>query len=565
MPTVPRFEEPQVQERALPSARFTPPSDIASFGGGQSTQRVVNSAISYLQEEKKKADDVATTEAYAKLSRFNNDLVYNQNDGVMTKRGKDAFGAFDEFGSRFDKGADEIEKTLSNEEQKAVFRNIRSKQRMAFENTLQKHVFQESRRFDEETTNAALSASLDDAVKNYQEPGKIQENIELQKALIASNAQRNGLPKEVVENQIAEVESKTHAAVIERMLTNDQDQLAKEYFNDIKKDMTGSDTVQVEKSLEAGTLRGESQRKTDEIMESATTVTEGLAKAREIKDTKLRDQVVSRVKSRFSELKALEKQELDQNYLSAYEYVQQSPTSDPLDVIPPSLFSKLSADQKTALYKLQTPGTDDANTWTSFTSLSPREIGALSLSDLQTNYWSGMNQEHRKQAVDLWNTAKKNVEDQKLNGFLSEKAQIKNTLISSGLYDVNKPKEEQKERLVAFENSLNKSFQEFERLKGRKPDPQEFQKLIDDQLTKKVFIEDGGFAFFDKEKLLVEVSEDERKDAYVPLKQIPQSAVDRIKGMAKQRGRTLTKSKLEKIYAAALLGDDDRVQELIGR
>jgi len=562
MPTVPTYGNERVSESALPSVRFSVPNDIEAFGGG-STQKTINTALSILQEEKRKADDVATTEAYSKLSRLKNDLIYNPKDGLNTRQGKNAFGAFDEFGSRFDKGADEIEKSLSNEDQKLMFRKMKLKEKTEFDGGVQRHVYQESVRFDNETTKSALSASLDDAVKNYQSPGKIQESIQLQKALIQANADRNGLPQEQLKAQLVEVESQTHKSVINRMLANGQDILAKEYFNGIKKKVTGSDSTEIERSLQTGTIKGESQRQTDRIMSSAGTVTEALAEARKIQDSDIRDSVVNRVKSRFAELKALEKKELDESYLQATEYLKTNSSSQPIDVIPPSLFSKLTADQKRALYSYNIPGTDDANSWVSFLELSPQEMATLSLSDFQTQYWAGLNQEHRKQATDLWNTAKKNTDDAKLNGLLSDKARIKNTLISTGLYDVQTKGRRDKVRLIQFENAVDKQFQDFERSKGRKPYPEETQKMIDDLITKKVFVEDAVFMFFDKEKRIVELSESDRNEAYVPMKDIPQTAIDRIKGMAKQRGVALTKDKIQKIYAAAIIGNDDRIEELL--
>lgn len=559
MPRVPGYSR-QIQEGGLPNARFTPSSNIESFGGGQSFQKVTNAATQFIQNKMQEADDIATTEAYANAVKAKNDLIYNPETGAMTRTGKNAIGSVESYTDQYNSELDNIGKGLANDRQRMAFNKIRLQQTSELYSTLQRHEFQEHAKYDQETTKTAITASMDDAIKNYQNPGKISESISTQIDAIERHGKRSGLPPESIKQQKQRAVSATHSGIIGRMLDNGQDQLAKAYYEEAKKDITGEDASKIEKSLEVGTLRGDAQRKTDEIMEKASTLTEGLSLARAIKDPTLRDEVVSRVKNRFSELKGLEKQELDQSYLKAYEYVSQNPNRNPIDVIPPSVFSKLSSDQKRAIYNIQTPGTDDANTWISFTSLSSREMASLSLSDLQTQYWSGMNESHRKQATDLWYTSKRNVDDAKVNGFLSEKATIKNSLISSGYYDIEKPSEEQKKRLVQFESFVDKKYQEFERTKGRKPYPEEFQKMVDEELTRKVFVD----KFWSNPKqLALEVSEDDRGKVFIPYKQVPQIAIDRIKTIAKQRGITVTKSKIEQIYGASVMGDDERVEELL--
>lgn len=560
MPIVPRYDRPQVQEQGFSNVQTSVPNNINQAGSGAQISQAINEGVRLFQEEKRKADDVATTDAYARLSTLKNNLEYDPNTGARTKRGQDAFGVIDDYSEKFDQGAEEIESNLKNEDQKAMFRQMRAKERLSLTKSLQGHVYNETIRFDNEATQSAITASLNDSVNNYKNQGSIQENIARQTALVDAYSERNGLSADGRKNMLLESHSQTYRSVLERMMTNGEDLLAKEYYSKIKGKMTAKDTIQVEKALEVSSVRGESQRKTDEIMLSSDTVTDGLAKARQIKDPELRDAVVSRVKSRFSELKAIEKQELDTLYLDAYQRLESNPNADPVDVIPPSVFSKLNAQQKTALYKVNDPGTDDVNTWDAFLNLTAQQMSSLSLSDFQTQYWAGMDVSHREKAADLWNTARNDMSDLKVDGFLTERNVIKNALINSDFYSVDKPSFEEKQTLVNFESQIDKQYQEFQRTKGRKPYPEEFQKMVDDELTKKVFVDDW---FFDSQKLAADVKENERGDVYVPIKEIPEDALIQINNMAKEAGITLTKGKIEKIYGAAVLGDDKRVQELL--
>ena len=240
MPTVPQYER-QVRDSALPAARITPSAELEAFGGGQSFQQATNAIQSYVLEEKKKADDIATTDAYAKAVQSRNRLLNDPAQGLITLKGKNAIGASEKYGDLFNKEMDSIEGGLANEDQRLVFRKIRQTQELDFNSDLQKYVYSETQRYDQETTSSAISASKDDAVQNYMNPGKVAESIKIQGALMDAFGARNGMPTELVEQKKREVISSTHTEVINRMINSDQDKLAKAYFDEVKPTLTGDD------------------------------------------------------------------------------------------------------------------------------------------------------------------------------------------------------------------------------------------------------------------------------------------------------------------------------------
>jgi len=558
MPTVPRYQT-RVNEFATPSVRMSAPNDIEAFGGG-STQQVVNNAVSYFEDENQKADDVITTGAFSKLVQLKNDLIYNPESGLQTKKGENALKAQDDFREKFKKGIDELESGLHNDTQRYIFKKMSLDQESQFDSSIQKHVYAETIELDNQNTRTALNESLNDAVLNYANPGTIQKNIQIQTALIKANGERNGESSDVIKEKINASVSQTHMAVIDRMLNNDQDMLAKQYFEQIKKQITGQDIASVEKSLQTGTLRGESQRQTEKIMAKVSTLTEARSEARKIENPELQDMIISRLESRFKELNDLEQQDKDNMFFNAFEMMKENKGASPIDIIPPSVYSKLGTQERLVLERINDPGTDDVNQWVDFINKSPDEISKLNKSEFYAYYWSGMTEAHRKQAVDIWNSAKQDSSSEPVNGFFTIKERIKNTLIDNGLYEDGTKKDNLKNNLHKMESVIDQRFQEFERINKRKPDAVEQQKIIDDELIKKVFVRR---LFKDPVKPISTLSESELKKAYVDLKDIPDDFIKQVSDRTRALNATYSEEKLKKLYVLYLAGRNKDYEDLI--
>jgi hypothetical protein len=119
----------------------------------------------------------------------------------------------------------------------------------------------------------------------------------------------------------------THVGVIDRLLANDQDLAAKQYYDAHKADVTGAATIAVERALEEGSTRGESQRQADTITAKAATLGDALTQVRAIADPKVRDATEERVRKFFSEKAENLRQQRDAGMQRATNLVEQSTTS----------------------------------------------------------------------------------------------------------------------------------------------------------------------------------------------------------------------------------------------
>jgi hypothetical protein len=354
MATVPRLGNP-VQQAGLPNVRMRDASQgVDSFGGGQkvaegfqASARVAQVGSELIQQEKKKADSIQLTQAYADAVKAKNDLMYNPKTGAVGRKGKEAFGAMDEYLPQFDQKMQEIEDGLGDDGQKAMFNEIKIKQKMDFDGDLQRHIFKESMEFEQETMTKGLEAAREDAIMNYQTPGKIAESIEVQKAFIISHAANNGRSPEWTEMALKTAESQTHKDVIERLLANGEDQTASLYYNKVRESIKGDDATDLEKSLEEGSLRGNSQRVSDELIVKYGSLSSAMKAVREIDDPKLRDSVQDRVRSEFAFREQENKRYLDTLEVNALNILDS--TKGDLHAIPPQHWTKFDRPTRSGL------------------------------------------------------------------------------------------------------------------------------------------------------------------------------------------------------------------------
>lgn len=505
MPTVPKYQS-QVQERGLPSARLTQAADVEAFGGGQSFERVSNEIQKYIIQEKEKADDVATTDAYTQALEAKNRLMYDTENGAMTRRGKNAFGAVEEYSEAYTKELDRIEKGLSNDSQRAVFKKIRQQQGQQLNSSLQRHVFSESQKYDEETTISALDASRDDAIKNYQDSGRIAESIRIQSSAIDAYGARNGLSSEAISKKKLESISATHSGVIERMLNNGQDQLAKAYYDEVKKSLTGSDASTVEKTLQVGSLRGESQRKTDEIVEKNLSLSDSLDMARKINDPELRDSVVSRIKTRFSEQKAVQDQQRLARYQEASNILEETQDKDQ---IPANIWANLTLSERNTLdsrAKQLASGEPVATDWNVYydlkTAASNQGTRNKFLRENLLQYRSKLGDGEFKELINLQsnlrNGQQKAVED--ISGYRTTTTIVNDTLNNIGIDPTPKPGSEDAEKVALLKRRVDQEIADYaERNNGKKPSNQEIQGILDNLVVKgevdKFFYNPNKFLF----------------------------------------------------------------------
>ena len=532
MPRVPRFGSQQVREAPLPSARITTQVTPEEFGAG--IGRSLTNVGQVVQEQRNKADDIMVFDADRELGEFENNALYHPESGALTRRGRDAFDMPEQVRADYAAKVNEIEARLTSPGAKQKFRRLTVGRERGINRTVQRHVAAEIKKFEDESTENYLKNARANAAFNYNDPERVGVEIARQKMALSAYAQRNGLPADWTKNKIESAESQTHVAVIERMLVNNQDRMAKAYFKANKSGITGEHITGVEKALEAGSLRGESQRRADAIFEASDDFTTQLATARKIGDPKLRDEVVSRVKQRNSEQATATAQEQRQAKDDSWEIIA---SGEGKDAIPVTTWAKLNgADQQAIVTFLQKRASGEAidTDWEAYYSLArldPKALAQVNLNDFRTKL---ANTEF-KQAV-AWQRAGQTA--------LSKGVAPEGTtqqLINSALKE-HKMADKLKGQ---FTSRVYQTIDEEQQNLGRKLTTKERQQIIDTLMIEgEIFTENWPW---DPNKRAFEIeTNEERRRFYV--KDVPPPEREKIEAALRRQKQPVTDENVMRLY-----------------
>lgn len=574
--TVPTVEN-RVADAPFQPVRLKPQAGEEAFGGGAAAQGVYNAVAGVGSEiqkiaidEKNKADQLAVLDGDKDMSALQTDLLYGKN-GAKNRLGKDAFGLPDEIQEKFSKGSQEIEKRLTNDAQRLAFKKQQASRSAELNRTVQAHVSEQIKRFDDQTTESYIANERNAAALSFMDPSRIDISVERQRMAIQQYSDRNGLGPEYVKQKMLDVASKTHLGVIEQMLTNDLDLIGKQYYENHKADISADDALRIQRSLDESSLRGESQRQADKIFMSTSNRQEALEEARKIQDPKVRDATEDRVNGMFSQKLQAEREAQDKIYLDATNILDgiKGGVKNARDVIPAPMWAKMSLQQRESLQRRREDVDNNDKVWLDFLSMKPEQVAKLSRAEFETKYWSQFDKEHRSRAENEWNKSREDRQkDPELSSTLSFKDRFDNSIRSAGIVDPNKPKSKFSENDVKtyadLEHQAAKAIENYELtdLGGkRKATGEEQQKIIDNLTVNKVFVDKAWR--IDKEKAVALLTDEERGHTYVPSDQIPDSDRQSIEKLAQSKNSRLTNSKLERIYAAYLEKDRKRIESIL--
>lgn len=254
MPVVPRLSDSRVQTSPLPSARESVSATDETFGGGAASaatgaasKDLTTNAMKIASSAIDKANDLAVLNGAQQLSSTENALLYDPKHGAMMKQGSDAFGLPEQVLGDYDKAVQGIQKGLTNDAQRSAFQRQAMEHRISIDREVQKHVAAQIQVYDTETTKAYLTNEREAAALNYNDPMRVGLSLHRQSLALQSQQQRQGLPKEWLDQQLAEATSKTQRGIIERMLAVG-DPGAADYADRAKSKLTSDDIALVDKA-----------------------------------------------------------------------------------------------------------------------------------------------------------------------------------------------------------------------------------------------------------------------------------------------------------------------------
>lgn len=489
---IPRYN-PQVNSAALPTPRVATDAPIEAFGGGASAAAVGEagrdlgrSALKIAAAEKDRADDVATQDMYKDLVMAKNNLIYDPQNGALTRRGKDALGAMEEFTPQFEKTADEIEKRAANETQRGMFRKMRMREGLEFSANLERHASQEGLRLEDETFKSLVTTVQDDAIKNMHIPGKVRDSVGLMTGAAMAYAGKRGFGPEQSKQLVTGIVSKTHAGVIGRMLANGDDMMASAYYKGVKGDVTGGDSIGIERALEEGTLRGASQRSADKILSENKELSAAMDAVKKIDDPKLRDATEDRVRRGLDDMKRIDFQRKADNFKQASDIVEATKSRDH---VPPGLWAELPLTERNAIdarAKQLQAGIQPTTDWGSYYELMTMASSPATREQFKTAnlfmYRTKMADPEFKQLVSLQaglRSGKGEKEEKELDGFRTNHQIVNDALTAAGIDPTPKPGKDDATSVALFRRMVDERVGAIQEQTKKKATNEEVQGVVD--------------------------------------------------------------------------------------
>lgn len=580
MPTVRRPELTQ-SIGAMPNVRKTAAATFASEGGeaelargraeaakagaeatrqqakanffGEVTRVGADLFAKVREQERQAANQTALIAADNQLAEWQNKYLYDPQSGALNRKGKDAMPLPEETKDAFNEVADQVEAGLTNDDQRMAFARLRSQTWQGLDLQVRRHTFTEMNEYRNGELKNFISNTVNKAQHVADDPKMVQVELEKGVSAIRTMGPSLGMGQEAIDAQVRAVQSQVHENVIGQLLADGKDKAAQAYFDAASGQIDGEKLDAVKRALEEGTLRGESQRKADDIIRQGGSLTEQLEKAKDL-DPKVRDQVEQRLEHNAA-IEAHAKQVREEDTLrGAYNLVDKSKS---IDAIPPQVWTSLDGSQRSALrsyahalakgepittddptfYALMTQAGEDPTTFLKQNLLNYR----AKLSDSDFQQLAGLQ-------LSLRNGDRKAAEKD-LAGFRTKKEIVDDTLTQYGINPNAKPTSKEG---VATANLRRLLDQRVDALQadGKKVTNEEIQGALDTILGTQVKEKGSFFNLFVPGKPFLDRT---RRAVDTTIDDIPADKRQRIEERLRSRGEQITDQKVLDWYIDALV------------
>lgn len=409
---------------------------IAAIGG--EAERMGAAIFRDLQEkERKAAHETAMLKASNGFSDWKNQYLYDPNTGALNKKGEAALPLPEEAKEQFEKLANELEKGMSTDEQRAAFQRLRGNEWQALDLQVRRHTFGEMQQYRQTELENHINNSSNAAVQSYADPKMV--GLELNKAVTAirTSGPSLGLGQEAIDAKVDAVQSKVHVGVINNLLADEKSAEAQAYYEATSGQINGELQDGVKKALEEGSVRASAQKHADQIEKEGGTLAQQLEKAKGL-PPKEREHVEQRLEHRAI-LREKAKRDAEEDVMrEAYDTIDSTGDVANIDPATWSSFNGSTRSAMIAYSKQKAAGNEPETDWAQYYRLtdtaaqSPNDFARVNL----LNYRPYLSDTEYKQLVGLQSSIKsgnREAAEKVQNPLLTHKQLIDNTLVEFGI------------------------------------------------------------------------------------------------------------------------------------
>lgn len=258
MPRVPVYNQQQVAPRAMPLPMQSGISTTVP-DGTQALARGLGQVAEVFAREQAYADELRVEDAVNQLRERQLDLTLGQQNGFTNIKGRnvlpgpDGQGLSQRYTQQFEGVARELEGTLANDAQKALFRRYAARSGIEFRSALMRHENAEIENWRKSVLDGVVAVESDNAAKNWNNP----EAINLSRSRIDLNLARmreaEGIPADQLEKLRGEAMTRLHMGVINQMVGNRQVDAAARYLETYGDEIAADQALKARKVIEAET------------------------------------------------------------------------------------------------------------------------------------------------------------------------------------------------------------------------------------------------------------------------------------------------------------------------
>lgn len=480
-------ETPLSEGAGLAEAQARTGEEIARTGG-----QMFGVAHGWIQKERDRADEVALLNAENTLAKWENQRLYDPQQGALSVKGKDSFGLPEMVGGEYDSVANSVESGLNTDRQRAAFARIRASRGISLDLTLRRHVYGEMQAYEGHELQAFLENGQSAAIQNASDPRRVGMELGAMVDAIKQHAPRLGLGPEQVQHQVEAVTSATHVGVIEQLLAEEKNKAAQVYFDEARSQIKGDAIARVEKALAEGGLRSQSQKLADQILADPAldSISKQEDKAKELAgdNADLRDHLNQRLEHANA---VKEKADRDQDEATLKNLFTIVDTTHDVTKIPAAQWQQLTGGQRAQLMEYSdrlTRGVAVETDQPTFYAMmlqaadTPETFAKQNL----LNYRAKLSDGDFKSMVGLQASIRKGDResaDKQLSGFRTTDQIVKDGLTDYGLDPTPKEGSADAKAKAALQGMLDLRVQQQEALTGKKPINEEIRGYLDEILS----------------------------------------------------------------------------------
>jgi len=533
MPRVPETQSPRVRTQPLrtPSAPQAQPQRQRSEADfGIPALRELSRAGDRLGEiavrEQERQNRIRLMEADRELSAAENEILYNEESGVLTRQGRNAFGAADEAVSTYQERYKAIRESLANDSQRASLDELYQQRLDAVQRQAMRHESSQVDAYENEATEAYLRQSTENASAAYNQPDALDLELERIDQVLTMSGADNGLPPEAVEANVREAQSAALSAAVTRAIENREYATARNLRDQYGDSLTVEAQSQLDRSLAEVEARQAERQISSDIIGNTESLGEALSAADQLEDAAMADAVKDRVRQHYRDREAIRRQSERQNLQRAREALVNS--NGDVDAVPDTVWASLTESQREGLrdmaISMSGVGARQTDPVTIYqlermARTSPDQFADL---DIVSEYGSKLELDDMQRMFDLQNEIIGDMPTAADRASNLTNLNLGNDYVELALTEMDIDPEDDPGRARAYLDFVNRQINDLELREGRKPTPAEISEITDNAAIQ--LVSDRGLFEGGNDRIYrFELAEAERDDYAAEFDDIPQS------------------------------------------